>query len=148
LEDKLKSYNNYEKIMMTNNIIKDIMPYSNKSMRNVFTGAEAMLNILENIYGMNKGLYKKKAESMMSLDIPNRPIKVLEAAVPYLNGNKQDRVIKFLAINDQMNHLRKNKGSLLEKGKGIVEILDTANVKQIRDMKQKVNMIRSLMKYI
>ena len=149
MQNRTKSNNTYGKIVKTNSMIRDIMPYSNKSMRNVFTGTEAVLNILENIYGINRGAYKQKAQTMASFDIPNKHIRILEAAVPYLTGKKQNSVNKFLTLNNQIINLRNNKNTgLIEKGKSIVEILDTANVKKVREMKQKVNMIKTLMKFI
>ena len=149
MQDRMKSNSTYEKIVKTNSMIRDIMPYSNKNMGNVFTGAEAVLNILENIYGINHGIYKQKAQTMMSFDIPNKHIRILEAAVPYLGEKKQNNVNKFLTLNNQIVSLRNNKNAnIIEKGKNIVEILDTANVKKVREMKQKVNMIKTLMKLI
>lgn len=139
----------YEKITRMNHMVKDVMPYFGFNMRNMFKGIESLLNIAENVYGLNSGINKKKVQAMGEIDIPKKPIKILEAASPYLKGTGKENIDKFLTINNKIEKLQNNKNSnLLENGKEVLDIMDLVNIKQARDIKQKITTIGTLMNLI
>lgn len=136
----------YDKISRMNHMVKDIMPYFGSNMRNVFTGIESLLNIAENVYGMNSGVYKTRAQSMGDVDVPKKPIRILEAASPYLKGTGKENIDKFITINNKIEKLQNNKdANILENGKEILDILDLVNVKQARDIKNRITTFKTLM---
>ncbi len=136
----------YDKISRMNHLVKDIMPYFGLNMRNMFSSIESLLNIAENVYGMNSGVYKKRVETMGEIDVPKKPIRILEAASPYLRGTGKENIDKFLTINSKIERIQNNKdASILENGKEVLDILDLINVKPARELKQRITTIRTLM---
>lgn len=139
----------YDKISRMNHLVKDIMPYFGLNMRNMFSSIESLLNIAENVYGMNSGVYKKRVEAMGEVDVPKKPIKILEAASPYLKGTGKENIDKFLTINNKIEKIQNSKdASILENGKEVLDILDLINVKPARDIKERITVIRSLMRLL
>ncbi len=141
-----------EDIVRTAEIVKSVKPYFQNRPRELLAKAESILDILQAFNRYTQKEYIAEAYNTQEVkEIPNKPIKVLEAVKPHLKGESKDKVEKLLVLNDRMNRLKESSGekrNLIEDAENIMDILEVLQYEKGQEIRELLNKTKEVMKIV
>ncbi|MBB6216922.1 hypothetical protein HNQ80_003027 [Anaerosolibacter carboniphilus] len=144
---------NSEDIYNTAAMIKTAQPYFKDQHREMLAKTENVLDILHAVNRLQKGEYASTNRFGNSYyNVPNKPIKMMEAVRPYMKGKSKESIDKVLTLNDRVNRLKnRNPGDVnimedFDNMVGILEIISADKGYEVRNVLDKVHKMMAILR--
>ncbi|MDF2547276.1 MAG: hypothetical protein K0R93_2174 [Anaerosolibacter sp.] len=143
---------NSEDIYNTAAIMKTAQPYFKDQHRQMLGKAENVLDILHAVNRLQNGEYASANRYTKSYhNVPDKPIKMMEAVRPYMKGKSRESIDKVLTLNERVNRLKnRSPGNVnimedIENMAGILEIISADKGYEVRDVLNKVHKMMAVL---